>query len=137
MIPRTPYTGLASATSTNNTARNGASLSTEFAAPGGIAVYCTADVNTSSVVATFKLQMSPDNGTSWYDLSGSADSSTFATAAGTGSTVTTAKWLWFPIAAHAATHVRAVATLSGATTGGSDLTAVTYWYVPVGKLPTS
>ena len=38
MIPRTPYTGLASATSANGTARNGASLSTEFAAPGGIAV---------------------------------------------------------------------------------------------------
>ena len=63
MIQRPQVIALASATSTNGTARNGANLATEFAVPGTIAVVCSASITTSSVLATFKLQLSYDSGT--------------------------------------------------------------------------
>ncbi len=134
MLARIPYVALASATSANGTARNGTALTTEFAAPGTIAVVCSADVKTSSVLATFKLQISVD-GTTFVDLSGGTSSPiTFATASGTGSTVTTTKVLSFDIAAHAFVQCRVVATLSGAATAADDLTSATMYYVPFGKL---
>jgi len=134
MLARIPYVALASATSANGTARNGTALTTEFAAPGTIAVVCSADVKTSSVLATFKLQVSVD-GTTFVDLSGGTSSPiTFATASGTGSVVTTTKVLSFDIAAHAFVQCRVVATLSGATTAADDLTSATMYYVPFGKL---
>lgn len=130
MLARIPYVALATLNTTNGTARNGTALTTEFAAPGTIAVVCTADVKTSSVLATFKLQASVD-GTNWYDI---AHGTSFATAAGTGSTVTTTKVLSFDIAAHAFVQCRVVATLSGASTNIEDTTAATMYYVPFGKL---
>ena len=135
MIQRIPYVALATLTSLNGTARLGNPLVTLQAAPGAIAVVCTASITTSSVLATFKLQVSPD-GTTFYDLSGGVASPiTFATAAGTGSPVTTSKVLTFDVAAHAFSHVRVVATLSGASTGVADVTSATMYYVPAGKLP--
>lgn len=135
MIQRIPYVALATLTSLNGTARLGNPLVTLRAAPGAIAVVCTASITTSSVLATFKLQVSPD-GTTFYDLSGGTSSPiTFATAAGTGSAVTTTKVLTFDISAHAFSHVRVVATLSGAGTNTADVTSATMYYVPAGKLP--
>lgn len=134
MLARIPYVALATLNTTNGTARYGTALTTEFAAPGTIAVVCTADVKTSSVLATFKLQVSVD-GTTFVDLSGGTSSPiTFATASGTGTTVTTTKVLSFDIAAHAFVQCRVVATLSGASTNIEDTTAATMYYVPFGKL---
>ena len=134
MLARIPFAALASATSVNGTARYGTALVTEFATPGTIAVVCSADVKTSSVLATFKLQVSVD-GTTFVDLSGgTASPITFATSAGTGTTVTTTKVLTFDIAAHAFVQCRVVATLSGAATNPEDTTAATMYYVPAGKL---
>lgn len=134
MLARIPFAQLSSATSANGTARPGTAFTTEWASPGTIAVLCSADVKTSSVVATFKLQVSVD-GTTFVDLSGGTSSPiTFATSAGTGTTVTTTKVLTFDIAAHAFVQCRVVATLSGAATGAEDLTSATLYYVPAGKL---
>lgn len=133
-ITTVPITALASATSANGVARNGASLATNLADPGAIIVECTSAITTSSVLATFKLQSSRD-GTTWFDLSGtSADQSTWASAAGTASPVTTRKVLWFPIAAHGHRFVRVVATLSGAATAAEDVTSATYVYAPIARL---
>lgn len=134
MLARIPYVALASLSTSNGTARNGTALTTEFAAPGAIAVVCTANIKTSSVLATFKLQVSVD-GSTFVDLSGtSADNVTFATASGTGSDVTTTKVLTFPVAAHAFVSCRVVATLSGASTNADDVTSATMYYVPFGKM---
>jgi hypothetical protein len=90
-------------------------------------------VKTSSFLATFKRQVLV--GSTWIDLSGgTASNVTFATASGTGTTVTTTKVLTFDIAAHAFVQCRVVATLSGAATGAEDLTSATMYYVPFGKL---
>jgi len=135
MIQRPQVIALASATSTNGTARNGANLATEFAVPGTIAVVCSASITTSSVLATFKLQLSFDAGTTWVDFSGPVASDyTFATAAGTGSPVTTTKTLIFPSAATSAILCRVVATLSGASTAGADVTSATYCYSAAGSI---
>lgn len=134
MLARIPFVALASATSANGTARNGTALVTEFASPGAIAVVCSASITTSSVLATFKLQVSVD-GSTFVDISGGTSSNvTFATAAGTGSEVTTSKVLLFDVAAHAFSHCRVVATLSGASTASADVTSATMYYVPAGKL---
>ena len=134
MLARIPYVELATLNTPNGTARSGTAFTTEWASPGTIAVVCTAAITTSSVVATFKLQVSVD-GTTFVDLSGGTSSnSTFATAAGTGTEVVTTKVLTFDIAAHAFVQCRVVATLSGAATGAEDLTSATLYYVPAGKL---
>ena len=134
MLARIPYSALTSATSLNGTARNGNAFTTEFASPGTIAVVCSASITTSSVLATFKLQVSAD-GSMYYDLSGGTSSPiTFATAGGTGTEVTTTKVLTFDIAAHAFQFCRVVATLSGAGTNLADVTQATMFYVPAGKL---
>lgn len=134
MLARIPFAQLASATSTNGTARNGTAFTTEWASAGTIAVVCTATVKTSSVAATFKLQVSVD-GSTFVDLSGaSPDSVVFTTASGTGSEVTTSKVLTFPDAAHSFVQCRVVATLAGAVTAAEDVTSATLYYVPQGKL---
>ena len=134
MATRITEPALAIATSANGVARNGAALVTAFAAPGAIAVTCTANITTSSVLATFKLQASVD-GVTFVDISGtSADSSVFASAAGTGSPVATVRILTFPVAAASYTSVRVVATLSGASTGIADVTSADYQYARAGTL---
>jgi hypothetical protein len=120
---------LASLTSANGTARNGTTFATNTADPGTLLVLCSASITTSSVLATFKLQVSANNST-WYDLAGVST----ATEAGTGSPVTTTRALYFPIAAHAIKSIRVVATLSGAATAGADVTSASYQYVPFGGL---
>lgn len=135
MIQRIPYEALTNITSAQNVARNGNPLVTLQAAPGAIAVVCSASITTAAVLATFKLQASPD-GVTFYDISGGTNSPiVFSTAAGTGSEVVTTKILTFDIAAHAFSHVRVVATLTGAATASADKTRATMFYVPAGKLP--
>lgn len=134
MLARIPFAQLASQQTANGVARNGTAFTTEFASAGSIAVLCTATVKTSSVAATFKLQVSVD-GSTFVDLSGtSADDVTFVTASGTGTEVTTSKVLTFPISAHAFVQCRVVATLAGAATAPEDVTSATLYYVPQGKL---
>lgn len=128
-VTRLAVAALASANTTNGTARNGANLATNLADAGGIAVECVSSITTSSVLATFKLQVSRDN-TTWIDVDGKS----FATDAGTGSAVTTRRVLTFDAAAHAHDFVRVVATLSGASTNTADVTSATYVYVPAGRL---
>ena len=129
--PRPQFTGLSSATSANGTARNGATLVLDFASPLGLLVLATSTITTSSVVATFKMQVSNDE-TTWYDLKLPSNTSNVATAAGTGVEVVTTLALTVPPSAFAAKFFRCVATLSGATTDPADLTEVTYQYIPQG-----
>lgn len=130
---RTTATGLAAATSANGTARNGANLSTDLFHPGTLAMACTADITTSSVVATFKVQVSND-GTNWFDLKLLPSIAEVTTAAGTGSAVQTYRALCVPREAQAFMLVRGVATLSGAATASADTTAITYQYVDMGGM---
>lgn len=133
MLARTPFVALTSATSVNGTARYGTALTAEFANPGQVAVVCSASITTSSVLATFKLQVSVD-GTTYVDLSGgTASNVTFATAGGTGTEVVTTKVLMFDPATIAFQFLRVVATLSGAATNTADVTSATMYYVPAGK----
>lgn len=131
---RTSLAALASATSTNGTDRNGTSLSLELADVRTLSVQAQANITTSLVVATFKLQVSMDNST-FFDLKLPNNAANVATAAGTGSEVVTrvalpalgealGGWMYF----------RCVATLSGAATAAADLTAVTYRYVQPGGI---
>ena len=127
-LTRITTTALASATSANGTARNGAAFVNNFSAPGALSVYCTASITTSSVLATFKLQLSED-GTTYYDVSGGTSSNvTFSTAAGTGSAVTTSKILMLDIAGQSWQYARVVATLSGATTDPAEVAAAVAGY---------
>lgn len=111
--------GLASATSANGTARNGASLPMNYVHPGSLCVQATVTIVTGSVVATLKPQVSNDNST-WYDLH-SAENVAYVTIAATGTVA-----LAIPMAASAFKYFRCVATLSGASTASGDLTAVVY-----------
>ena len=129
-VTRISLAALAVLTSPNGTARNGATFVTNLADGGGIAVLCVAAITTSSAIATFKLQGTIDGGTTWVDI---ADKSV-ATAAGTGSPVTTRAFLMFDVASIACDSVRVVATLSGASTAGADVTSATYSYIPAGRL---
>lgn len=126
MIQRIPYEDLPLLTSLNGVARNGLAFTTLLAAPGTITAVCAATLATALVTATFQLQASPD-GTTFYDI---ADA-TFATPQASSQT----KILTFPVGAHSYAFVRVVATLAGAATSPSgDLTQVTLYYVPAGKL---
>jgi len=120
---------LATLTSANGTARNGASHSVEQIALHSLVFECTSAITTSSVLATFKVQVSQD-GTNWFDVSGASASS----AAGTGSPVTTLIALVAPSCVHGYPLVRCVATLSGASTAGADTTTVTSRWVQPGGL---
>lgn len=116
---RGPYTALASATSANGVARNGATMQPGLFAPGSMSVLCTATIVTGSVVATFKIQVSDDN-TTFYDLK-PMNNAASVTVTATGSVV-----LAVDSAAHSWRYMRVVATLSGAATAAGDLTECTY-----------
>lgn len=118
---------LASATSANGTAREGATLNSDLAHPGTLVLHCSATIVTGSVVAAFKLQGSID-GSTWVDLKNLENVAT-VTLAATGTVA-----LLVPSAAYTFQQLRAVATLSGAATAGGDLTVVTYRYIPRGRL---
>jgi len=118
------YVGLASATSANGTARNGASLIVGIVQPGSLSVQVDLTIVTGSVVGTFTPQVSMD-GTTWYDVKQSHNPAlvtSAATAALSISIPDVSGWKFF----------RCVATLSGAATAAGDLTAITYRYVRYG-----
>lgn len=126
---RTSKVGLASATSANGTARNGASLAMSDVHPGTLSAQCTVTIVTGSVVCTWKPQVSMD-ATTWYDLK------TLNNAAAVTSTADATLAIHIPGESVAAwMYFRMVATLSGAATAAGDLTAVTYRFVPQGQLP--
>lgn len=117
-------TALASATSANGTARNGASFPIALAEPGTLSVQCDITIVTGSVVCTSTPQVSMD-GTTWYDVKLSNNAATVTTAA----TATICLQLtglsgW--------RFARVVMTLSGAATAAGDLTAATYRFVRFG-----
>ena len=120
--------GLASATSANGTARNGATLSLEMCDVGTLSCQCSVTIVTGSVVCTWKPQVSWD-GTNWFDLK------TLNNAAAVTSTADATLNIAIPQEAVAGWNFfRMVATLSGAATAAGDLTAVTYRYVQPGGL---
>lgn len=126
---RNSEVALTTLTSANGTARYGTALSVEKFALQSMVLECTSAITTSSVLATFKAQGSMD-GTTWFDLVGI----TGASAAGTGSPVTTTLAIPVPAHAHSYSLFRGVATLSGAATAGADTTLMTYRFVQPGGL---
>lgn len=119
------FVGLASATSAQDAARNGAALPVAQTEPGSLVAVVSATIVTGSVVATFKLQGSFDAST-YYDLKSAENPAAVAFSA-TGTAA-----LCAPHAAACFKFFRVVATLSGAATAGGDLTAVTYYYAKHG-----
>lgn len=128
---RSLLAALASATSANGTARNGTALTTELVHPGMLSALCVGSIDTSSVIATYKIQVSLDN-TTFHDLKLPNNAANVATAAGTGSTVAHSFVLEVPLCVHTFPYFRVVATLSGAATAAADVTAVTYRYIQPG-----
>jgi hypothetical protein len=119
-------TALASATSANGTAREGATLALGTVHPGTLSVACDITIVTGSVVNTTKCQVSMDE-TTWYDLKSSSNVAavtTTATATLAMQADNVSGWKFF----------RAVMTLSGASTAAGDLTAATYRYLKYGAL---
>lgn len=122
---QTSLTALASATSANGTARNGAVLAMSGVKPASLAIECTCSITTASVLATFLVQASSDQST-WYDVYAPAAVSV-ASPTGTGSPVTTTRTISIPagpLSAYA--YVRVKATLSGASTAGADVSSAIY-----------
>ena len=115
---------LASTTSTNGAARNGTAVTLNGVHPGMLSALCVGSITTSSVVATYKWQVSMDDNT-YYDLKPMNNAASVTTAAGTGSPVAHSFVLDCPISASGWAYARPVATLSGATTDPADVTAVT------------
>jgi len=114
-------------TSLNGTKRTGVALQSDVYQIGTLILDCACAIVTGSVVATFGVEGSVD-GTTFVaikDISNVA--SVTLTATGTVA-------LAVPQAAYSFQQVRAVATLSGATTVIGDTTTVTSRYVPRGKL---
>lgn len=114
-----PVTGLASATSANGAARNGATLDLGQVAPGTLGVQADVTIVTGSVVCTLKPQVSMD-GSAWYNLK-LPNNAAAVTVAATESVALT-----IPASASAWRYFRCVMTLSGASTAAGDLTACTY-----------
>lgn len=116
---RGEFPALASLTSANGAARNGASIQTGLYAPGTISVRCRATIVTGSVVATFRVQVSADDST-YIDLKPMNNPANVSLSA-TGEVV-----LAVDSAAHGWRFVRVVAVLSGAATAAGDLTEAGY-----------
>lgn len=116
---RGPFASLASATSANGTARNGAGIDSGNMVPGSLSFYCSTTIVTGSVVATWKVQVSDDNVT-FYDLK-LLNNPAAVTVTATGDIV-----LVVPHSAHAWKWVRIQGTLSGAATAAGDLTLSNY-----------
>lgn len=110
---------LASATSANGVARNGATLVLNNTQPGFLVADCSVTIVTGSVVFTGKWQGSIDNSTFVDVVEPENPANVTITATGTKA-ITAPRGLW------GFEYGRFVATLSGASTAGGDLTAVTY-----------
>jgi len=111
---------LASATSANGTARNGASLILPVVQRNTLSVECTVTIVTGSVVCTINPQVSMD-GTNWFDLK-LTNNAANVTLSASGTVAigipAVSGWQFF----------RVRMTLSGAATAAGDLTAATYRY---------
>lgn len=121
---RGPFTSLASATSANGTARNGATVQTGAITPGSLSFRCKATIVTGSVVATFKVQVSRDDST-WLDFK-PMNNAANVTVTATGEIV-----IAVDSAVHSWRFVRVVATLSGAATAAGDLTEADHQFLDV------
>ena len=119
---------LASATSDNGTARNGAAVNSFEVAAGVLVADVSITIVTGSVVCTTKWQGSADGGTTWVDIKPMNNAASVTT------TATATLALECPLSAWAFQQLRIVMTLSGAATAAGDLTAATYRFVPAGKL---
>jgi hypothetical protein len=116
---RRPQTALASATSADGTARNGAAVNMNTVHPGTLVAEVSVTIVTGSVVATVSHQVSTD-GSTYTNLAGLPNN-----AANVTITATATKVVPVPEAASAYPFYRTVMTLSGATTAAGDLTACT------------
>lgn len=114
-----PTVALASATSANGTARNGAPLPLNQFQPGILAAHCGVTIVTGSVVCTCKWQVSID-GTTFVDLKDQNN------AASVTITATDTRAISCPLSAFAYPYARLVMTLSGAATAAGDLTVADY-----------
>jgi hypothetical protein len=114
---RRSLAALASATSAQDTARNGTALTTNQIHPGSLVAKVAVTIVTGSVVATFKWQVSDDNST-FYDLKLPNN------AAEVTITATATRAIPAPDGVGSWKYVRPVITLSGAPTAAGDLTAV-------------
>ena len=124
---------LAAATSANGTERTATTpFSASKAHPGSIVAMCVSAITTSSVVATFKPQVSND-GSTWFDLKLPNNASNVSSAAGTGSPVTS-RFALDCSAASSFKFFRCNATLSGAATAGADQTTVDVAYLRFDEL---
>lgn len=119
--------GLASATSAQDTARNGATLSMAQIDKGTLVAQCIGSITTASVVATYKWQVSMD-GTNWDELKLPSNTASVTIAGGGGSPLAHRVALIADASVTAYSYARVNATLSGASTAGADVTAVTYRY---------
>ena len=125
---RSNKTALATLSTSNGTARNGATLAIADVDPASLSVQTTTTIVTGSVVATYKPQVSMD-GTTWYDLKlpNNAANVTVTADATLALDVPSSVMGWM--------YFRIVATLSGASTASGDTTAAVYRYVPQGQFP--
>jgi len=117
--------GLASLTSANGAARNGATLQLGTVAPGSLLVDITFTLVTALVVGTAAFQVS-DDGVTFRPLA------TLNNAAFVNTTAAVTTSLVVPIPDPSAFRFfRVVLTLSGATTAAGDLSVATYkWRKP-------
>jgi hypothetical protein len=127
---QTTAVGLASATSANGVARDGASLPTNNIQPGSLIAQCIGSITTASVVATYAWHVTSD-GTNWDPVVLPSNAASTTIAGGGGSPLAHRRALSCPDLSGYGPNASAkvVATLSGATTAGADVTAVTYRYV--------
>lgn len=114
---------LASATSADGTARNGATLFMDGIMPGTLVADTTVTIVTGSVVETTTWQGSAD-GTTWVTIRSPENT------APTTITATATRALAAPLGLWGFPYGRVVMTLSGAATAAGDLTAGTYRYRP-------
>jgi hypothetical protein len=128
---QTFLTSLASATSANGTARNGASLPTNLIHPGTVLMECVGSITTASVVATYKLQATADN-INWVDVKTANNAAPVTVAGGGGTPLAHAIALEVPSGIMAYQAIRGVATLSGASTAAEDVTSIKFRYVQPG-----
>ncbi len=115
-------TALASATSAQDAARNGATIVLNALQPGCLVAHLTVTIVTGSVVATGKWQGSADNSTFVDVAQPENPANVTITATATRALVAPPGIFGFP-------YARFVVTLSGASTAAGDLTAVTYRYL--------
>ena len=118
---------LASATSAQDADRNGAALPTNTVEAGSLAVHLAVTISTGSVVATLRHQVADDT-TNWYDLRGQNNPASV--------TITATKTVKIDVPQSFIRYrfYRCVATLSGASTGSSDLTLANYEFLQFGEM---